>query len=82
MIDKKDSYGYEWHLEFNHMPDFPIRSRLCQWEHATNTTPLGILQRMAGYMSSTVGLSSDLCGLVCEHVRREIEPKQMAGMAD
>ena len=22
MIDKKDSYGYEWHLEFNHMPGF------------------------------------------------------------
>jgi hypothetical protein len=23
MSDKKDSYGYEWHLEFTHMPEFP-----------------------------------------------------------
>ncbi len=23
MNDKEDSYGYEWHLEFTHMPEFP-----------------------------------------------------------
>ena len=23
MSDKEDSYGYEWHLEFNHSPEFP-----------------------------------------------------------
>ncbi len=23
MPDRKDSCGYEWHLEFNHAPDYP-----------------------------------------------------------
>ena len=23
MSDKKDSNGYEWHLEFDHAPDYP-----------------------------------------------------------
>ena len=68
--DHTNSAGVLFSVAFTHLP-----------ERATNTTRLDIFLPTAGCMSSTAESSSNLYALVCEHVCREMEPNQEAGMA-
>ena len=76
MSDRQDSYGYEWHLEFTHMPDYPYPFPIVPMGTHDKHDAVGHLATDGRVHVFNTGIIEQLVrALVYAHVRRKMEPK-------